>query len=141
MGNGLFWYGDIEKCLPKIILSQRNTISNEILLNFNMDVLPLYKSSKTDFWPILVGLANKLSISPMVVAIYCGVGKPPSSEIYLENFVEELLQILKNGINISNTHYKSAVNAFICNTPARSVIKCRYLEDKLIFLNIQFRLD
>lgn len=129
MGNGLFWYGGIKKCLSKTILLHGSTFPNEIKLNFNMDGLPLYKSSKTEFWPILMGVANKLSISPMVVAIYCGVGKPPSSEIYLESFVEELLQILNHGITINNTHYNVSVNAFICDTPARSFIKCRYLED------------
>lgn len=52
--GGNFWYKGIANCLKIIFptLSQDLTIS----LNFNIDGLPLYKSSKISFWPILASI-------------------------------------------------------------------------------------
>lgn len=122
MGGGSFWYGGIKNCL--LNLHPNTNEKNEILLNFNMDGLPLSRSSKIEFWPILMSIANDLMISPMVVAIYCGVGKPSVDE-FLENFVNELLEVLACGLTIDNVHFKVSINGFICDTPARCYIKCK----------------
>lgn len=123
MGSGSFWYGGINQCLANIL---RPNIyeNNEISLNFNMDGLPLSRSSKIEFWPILMNIANDLTISPMVVGIYCGVGKP-SAEEYLEKFVDGLLAILTDGLTVNGVFFKVSINAFICDTPARCFLKCK----------------
>lgn len=125
MGDGSFWYGGIKHCLEKVL--QLNKITPDpIPLNFNMDGLPLHKSSKTEFWPILMSIATDTKISPMVVAIYSGVGKPPSAEIYLKKFVDELTAIVKDGFPVNSSHCTVSINAFVCDTPARCYLKCMY---------------
>lgn len=53
--DGSFWCGGTKNCLEKTITA--NT-TNPIPLNFNMDGLPLSKSLKVEFWPILMSDAN-----------------------------------------------------------------------------------
>lgn len=51
LAGGQYWHYGIENCL-KNIFSRLNT-NIKIKLNFNMDGLPLFKSSPIGFWPIL----------------------------------------------------------------------------------------
>ena len=62
--------------------------------------MPIYKSSKYQFWPILANIAELPKIAPMIVAIYYGETKPPSADEYFHEFVEELEAILRIGIQI-----------------------------------------
>lgn len=51
VAGGQFWYNGLAKNLKLIFASLDRNIS--ISLNFNIDGLPLFKSSKRTFWPIL----------------------------------------------------------------------------------------
>lgn len=66
-------------------------------------------------------------IEPMVIAIWCGTGKPTVLNDYLNPFVNELNEILQNRIFINNYQIKVSFRCFICDTPARAFIKgiCR----------------
>lgn len=66
-----------------------------------------------------LGLQNA---KPMVVAIWCGKGKPILNE-YLHPFVSELNSIISSGIQVNNYRLSVAVHGFICDTPARSFLK------------------
>lgn len=57
IAGGKLWYNGLEKSLKNIF----STINCEwtISLNVNVDGLPLYKSSKISFWPILVSIHGK----------------------------------------------------------------------------------
>lgn len=108
-----------------------------------MDGLPLFNSSKYQFWPILANVFGKLyiliqetvyftyhetkildypQIRPFVIAIWCGEGKAPVNE-YLAQFVTELKSLLETGIVINNHKIYVKIKAFICDTPARAYIK------------------
>lgn len=53
-GNGKCWYNGIEKQLRHIF----STLSRDIAISmkFNVDGIPLFKSSKLQFWPILASI-------------------------------------------------------------------------------------
>lgn len=124
MGSGLFWYGGIKECLMTAFLNCDPP--SDLRLNFNMDGLPTNNSSNMEFWPILMRVSNSnLNIPTMVVAIYSGIGKPPSCEQYLRSFVTELLELISSELIINNKATKVSVNSFICDTPARAYIKCK----------------
>lgn len=54
IAGGKYWYNGLEKSLKLIFSSlDRDTA---ISLNFNVDGLPLFNSSKTSFWPILASI-------------------------------------------------------------------------------------
>lgn len=81
LGRGIYWHQGLEVCL-KYNLHDINKPLN-ISLNFNIDGLPIYKSSKNEFWPILFNIYELPTIKPMVVGIWSGIGKPPSAEEFL----------------------------------------------------------
>lgn len=58
--NGKYWYNGIKKNL----LLNFSTIQNNITikLNFNVDGVPLYKSSSTEFWPIISNIHGRPKI-------------------------------------------------------------------------------
>lgn len=123
MGTDEFWYNGIQECLFNMFSNLEK--STQILLNFHIDGLPISGSSKHQFWPILMNVANMPHVlSPMVVAIYSGTSKPSSAEEFLRQFVNELNEILQNGLMINRNRIDVKVNAFICDTPARCFLKC-----------------
>lgn len=94
-------------------------------LNFNMDGLPLFKSSSKEFWPFL-GQVHKMNYlyEPFPIAVYCGDGKPKDLTCYLGKFVDECNLLEENGIDIGGKHFQVREKASICDRPARSLIKC-----------------
>lgn len=59
----------------------------------------------------------------MVVAIWCGNGKPTVLNDFLDPFIDELNEIVQNGISINGYEISVAIRCFICDTPARAYIK------------------
>lgn len=57
VAGGKMWYNGLRNCVEKVY----STLSNDctIYLKFNIDGLPLYKSSKISFWPILASIASE----------------------------------------------------------------------------------
>lgn len=122
MGSGEYWHNGIEKCLKNTLCDVSESIN--LSLNFNIDGLPISGSSKFQFWPILMSIASKPHISPLVVAVYYGDSKPPTAELFLREFVNELNTLIQNGIEINKHCIKININAFICDSPARCFLKC-----------------
>ncbi|CAI6355242.1 unnamed protein product [Macrosiphum euphorbiae] len=88
--------------LTQLLSYFQNNISNlvEINMDFNIDSLPLAKSSKQQFWPILCSILNLPKISDAVfpVGIYYDTHcKPSSIEEFMNPFITELLNILNSG--------------------------------------------
>ena len=55
--------------------------------------------------------------------MYFGETKPRSTETYLSQFIEEINGLQENGINISGRHFDVRIKCFICDTPARALLK------------------
>lgn len=71
-----------------------NIKNNELKLQFNIDGLPIAKSSGSQLWPILGLIRNIQDCSPFSVGIYHGYKKPIDLDEYLKGFVDELSHIL-----------------------------------------------
>lgn len=56
--GGRIWYNGIEKNLRQIFSKLDRDVS--IALNFNVDGLPIFKSSKQEFWPILANIYGNI---------------------------------------------------------------------------------
>ena len=54
---------------------------NEMHLQINIDGLPLFRSSKTQFWPILGRVAWPFSSEPFIVGLFCGDKKPTDVDV------------------------------------------------------------
>ena len=121
--NSEFVYFGIADQLKKSINPSLH-LDNTIKLQFNVDGLPLSKSSNKEFWPILGKVFFKPDIyKPFTVAVYCEVGKSKNIDKYFEQFIEELNELLENGIKISNKNFKIEIMCFICDRPARAFLK------------------
>lgn len=121
-------------------------------LTFNIDGLPLSKSSKTQLWPIQC-MVSGCNEAPFVVGAFAGNSKPTSSNDFLRAFVEELQTLLLHGLTINDSVVQVKLEAIICDAPARAFItmtkghggysgcpKCTvegsYLQGRVVFLDM-----
>lgn len=95
----------------------------EIVCDFNIDGLPLYKSSRKSVWPILGAFANNKNVSPFVVGAWVGEGHPSSSDEFFKDFSKELKDLTSNGIQIGEITKKFIARAIICDAPAKAFCK------------------
>lgn len=94
-------------------------------MQFNIDGLPIYKSSNLNFWPILCKVLHlTINYKPYPVAIYCGPSKPKNVHDYFKDFVNEVSKLQIEGIRIERVQMKIYIHFFICDTPARVFVKC-----------------
>lgn len=86
-----------------------------------IDGLPISKSSSSQLWPILAYIRPfKNSVFP--IGIYWGHEKPTNSNLYLEQFVMEAKELLKNGININGVILKVIIDGFSLDAPAKAFV-------------------
>lgn len=109
-----------------------------ISLNINIDGLPAFKSSKLQLWPILCNVYEIPELRPIVVGIYSGHNKPSDLDGYLRMFVDEMKKLLKDGILIVINGKEKIVGvkirAFICDSPARAMIKGKFNSSTIVLL-------
>lgn len=98
-----------------------------ISININIDGIPLFKSSKLQFWPILFNISEMPEIAPMTIAIFHGKTKPISLDDFLNQLVEELIDVLNHGVIINNFKIHVKLRCFICDSPARAFLKGLYM--------------
>ena len=93
-------------------------------LVWNTDVLQLVNSKRRcNAWPILCFISNNLlPINVFEVAVAVGEGKPRNTD-YLLKYIDELGQLMRDGIVFNNKHIKINHRACNCDAPARAFIK------------------
>lgn len=62
-------------------------------------------------------------IKPIVVAVWCGVGKPKDLDAFLLPFVNELKHLIKTGMFFNEYRVDIGSVCFVCDSPARSHLK------------------
>jgi len=98
--------------------------SDSLELQFNIDFLPLFKSSNMSIWPFLCLLKNVSSSGPYVVGLYSGPSKPHDVNEFLQEFVRDTATVIADGVEVGNRHYNIKIHSFVCDAPARAFIKC-----------------
>jgi hypothetical protein len=106
-----------------LINSHLNVSTSHLKLQFNVDGIPLFKSSSLSLWPILCLIHNIGHKEPFVVGLFCGKVKPSSASEFLSDFVADLLTILREGLSINGKIYSFSLHSFVCDAPARAFIK------------------
>jgi len=124
--SGIYWHHGLEYCLKLILTSLNNIHPERLSLTINIDGLPIYRSSKTEFWPILFNIQELPDIKPMIIGIFCGKGKPSDLLQFLQPFVNESQVIFSNGLSINGNKVEVKLRCFVCDSPARAFIKGRY---------------
>ncbi|CAN7988852.1 unnamed protein product, partial [Ixodes hexagonus] len=133
-------------------LSSLRELPRALQLSFNIDGLPLSKSSNLQLWPVQCLIVNLDDQAPFLVGAFAGTSKPESANDFLLPFVTELKSLLENGLTVNGYSVCISLEAIICDAPARSFIlstkghsgysgcpKCTcegtYKEGKIVFLD------
>jgi hypothetical protein len=94
---------------------------NKINLQFNIDGIPIKKSTGDQFWPILCKLTDLHSSQPFPIGIFYGQTKPKDTE-FLKYFVSDINSLSESGIVWDGYNIKIIIDCIICDAPARAFI-------------------
>lgn len=121
IGNGSFWYYGLEKCILNMVEEQYDVDTLELLIN--IDGLPIAKSSNSSIWPILCSDTKFKKV--FMIGAYYGHEKPIDSNMYLEQFVNEIVPLVQNGFKMPNNKLITIkMHGLICDAPAKSFVLC-----------------
>lgn len=121
--GGKYLYLGLETGLLKLVCQNIDFFKEieQIQVTFNIDGVPLFKSTNVQVWPILCSVKN---FALFIVAIFCGNQKPNPLDEYLNELLSELKDLMQNGLYAIEKQYRVSVFAFVCDAPARSFLKC-----------------
>lgn len=112
LDTGEYCHIGLHKMVEKI-LPFHPELGEVINISFNVDDLPLFKSSNVQFWPILL-LIKYSNIGPFGIGIFCGNSKPAPLSDYLENLLEELENLCER-FHINGKTYCLKIHSSICD--------------------------
>lgn len=81
-------------------------------LAFNIDGIPLFKSSKVQLWSIL-GMIKNILLPPFTISIFCGTEKPKPLNKFLDDFIVELDKLVIHGFKFKDNHFFIEIHSFI----------------------------
>ena len=99
-----------------------DAVNNELILFLNIDGLPLFKSSKTTVWPVLGLICNFTPPKQFPITLTVGTTKPSNLE-FLNEAINDLNNLIINGININDEHFNIRILNIICDAPAKAFVK------------------
>lgn len=120
--GGDYVYNGLAACIVQALVDNPKAVDNkEILLKVNVDGVPLFKSVSSQLWPILCSFKN---VTPFAVCLFYGPKKPTPVEDYLGQFLDEIATLRANGLEYNGSMYSVQLHSFICDAPARQMLKC-----------------
>lgn len=122
INGGELWFKGIGFNLDLINLEEYLRTYNKILIDINIDGLPLFKSSSQRFWPILGKLIRSKS-EPFIITIFKGSQDFVMDDL-LNDFVKKIADLYRNGYIRNSTSYRFSIRYYILDAPARSKVKC-----------------
>lgn len=110
----------LREAIQKDIMTFSLCHNSNVGLKISTDGLPLSDSSNSQLWPILGCLAGSSHI--FVIGVYHGLTKPNDSNIFFQDFVNEMIDIVNNGFLFNDVLYKVYIHSIICDAPAKSFL-------------------
>lgn len=95
-----------------------------IMIDLNIDGLPISKSSKSQIWPILGKIYGDKAFIPFVISAYHGHSKPSSIDKFLTPFCQEYNILRNTGLIFNEKKYTIQIRSVICDSPARAFVTC-----------------
>lgn len=65
-------------------------------------------------------------VKPMIIGLWSGEGKPKILNEFLSPFVNDINDVVREGIVINGYRIDVSVRCFLCDSPARSFLKGSY---------------
>ena len=94
-----------------------------ILLDTFIDGIPLDDCNDVNFWMVLGRIHNAIDKTPFVISAFCGEGKPPCIDSFLNPLIEDIDDLQNNGIRYNNHRTSILVNAIIADKAGRDLCK------------------
>lgn len=121
LANGTYYHFGLLQTISAFLKKNIDYVTGNLLnIDVGIDGLPLFKSSKSQFWPILGNVVGFPDV--FVIGNYHGTEKPVNSELFLKQFISDGLDKIKNGIIFNGKKYFIKFRAFVCDAPARSFV-------------------
>lgn len=117
----------IRNQLPRISVDKFTNRHETLEMQVNIDGVPLFKSSNTQFWPILGRIVHPFTHEPFIIGIFVGDKKPSNIQSFLQDFVNEMTTLEQRSIFATiadiNFEFQISISCVICDTPARAFVK------------------
>lgn len=122
MGDGRFLYFGIKNIVNRFIdIANINVqLVQHFKIGFGIDGVPLAKSSKSCFWPILIRFNEYPAVLP--VAVFHGRSKPHSIDDYLMEFSDELREILSEGMVRNGVQLNFSIGPLVFDAQAKCFV-------------------
>lgn len=91
-------------------------------LSFNVDGLPLFKSSKNSLWPVLCGIMNIKPTAVFPVVLTYGKSKPTNLD-FLTEVINDLELLLEEGFKFGSKTLAVSLRCILCDAPAKAFVK------------------
>lgn len=116
----------VRQALMQSMAEAENILSEYLLLQFFIDGLLIFRSTKSDAWIIMLNVRNvsKYRLVPKVVGIHYDKKKPSDFNDFLWPFVSELLELLDTGFVYNSQVLKLNILNFVLDAPAKTSCKC-----------------
>lgn len=123
---GSYIHVGVHKALSQL-LSEAGSIDQhaKILMQFFVDGLQIFRSSKDGFWVIMMNLrsVSKRRLTRKVIGVYYGMKKVTDFNDFLWAFVVEVNEILDFGIEFDGKVLLPKILNFVLDAPARTSAK------------------
>lgn len=150
MGQGHYLHIGLKTCLDNF-LSKNSVSGNIIRLDMNVDGVPVATNTPNSLWPILINPVDYDFV--LMCGTYYGSGKPADCNLYLQQFVDEFIELHENGYVFNEKLYQIEIRSIVADAPARAFLlniktfsgyfschKCRikglYILHRMTFPNI-----
>lgn len=106
---GSYFHFGLQKCIENLLCKHSSIETlNRVEIFINIDGLPLSKSSQSQVYPIQCCLAvNRNNVD--MIGIYHGNEKPKDVNKFLEDFVNDANNCIKNGFYFKGHHYSFSI--------------------------------
>lgn len=125
--GGTYFHFGLEKGIASRLskLVSRKVLFSSSLLEIliNADGLPLFKSTRQEFWVILALIKGDNQPTPVeVFSVFSDAGKPNHCNDFLHKFVKEANYLAEHGLLRQGKVYNVKMIGFPCDAPAHSFI-------------------
>jgi hypothetical protein len=123
--GGQYFHFGIRRFLEKLNpnVDDKFLLIENLSLSIGIDGLPISRSSKKQFWPIIATIEQCSKISPFLIGLFLGNSKPLNVKEYLNPLITELKTFKTNKIFLNGVAYGIIIKCVIADTPARNYIK------------------
>ncbi|KYN17972.1 hypothetical protein ALC57_09733, partial [Trachymyrmex cornetzi] len=117
---GQYCHFSIEYSILQFLSRSKNTVSSPIQIQIGIDGLPISRSSSNQLWPILGRIMPNGKV--FLIGCYFGKTKPADVNKFLQQFVEEISNLINKGVTYNEITFSISVHSIICDAPAKSFI-------------------